>query len=544
MSLLIGIALSTLVSEDLALLAAGAMIAQGQVEPLAAIAACVVGIFGGDLLLYGAGRLGGRWLFRWSWVRRFLSEDAVMRASGWMDDRTFSVVFLSRFTPGLRLPAYVAAGLLGRSFFKFSIALLAAALTWTPLVVVSAAFLGETMQNYLGGGLASLLPAMAVAGLLLHAARLAASAPRRKTLMRRLRGFWIRKTRWEFWPAWLSYIPVVGYILALGVRYRSLTLFTAANPGIPCGSGFAGESKDFILKGLAAGSAPAADFALLSARLSLDRRAEAVEKFLEARGLDFPVVLKPDQGERGDGVAIIRSRDEAREYLRRAEDDLIIQEYVPGVELGIFYVRRPGDGVGEIFSMTRKLFPSVTGDGRRSLEELILADARAVALADVYLAACPRPAGEVVAEGERVQLIEIGSHCRGAIFLDGADLVTDELRRSVDEAAQALPGFYFGRFDVRSPSEEALQRGEFKILELNGVTAEAAHIYDPKINVVDAYRTLFAQWKTAFEIGAENRRRGHEPVGVVGLIQLIRDRREAGAAPRDLPAGGPIGQSA
>ena len=40
-----------------------------------------------------------------------------------------------------------------------------------------------------------------------------------------------------------------------------------------------------------------------------------------------------------------------------------------------------------------------------------------------------------------------------------------------------------------------------KILELNGVTSEATHIYDPKFSLLDAYRVLFQQWRIAFEIG-------------------------------------------
>jgi hypothetical protein len=47
---------------------------------------------------------------------------------------------------------------------------------------------------------------------------------------RRLLGYFRRWTRWEFWPPWLAYIPVVPYIAFLGIKHRSLTLFTAANP--------------------------------------------------------------------------------------------------------------------------------------------------------------------------------------------------------------------------------------------------------------------------------------------------------------------------
>jgi hypothetical protein len=60
------------------------------------------------------------------------------------------------------------------------------------------------------------------------------------------------------------------------------------------------------------------------------------------------------------------------------------------------------------------------------------------------------------------------------------------------------------------------------VLELNGVGAEAAHIYDPAVSLIDAYRSLFRQWRIAFEIGAQNRRLGHRPARIAELIGLLR----------------------
>ena len=86
------------------------------------------------------------------------------------------------------------------------------------------------------------------------------------------------------------------------------------------------------------------------------------------------------------------------------------------------------------------------------------------------------------------------------------------LTAAVDAMAQSHPGFYFGRFDVRSPSIEDLQAGSFEVLELNGVSAEATHIYDPSVSLLEAYRTLLGQWRIAFEIGAMNRTTGSGPM--------------------------------
>ena len=59
-----------------------------------------------------------------------------------------------------------------------------------------------------------------------------------------------------------------------------------------------------------------------------------------------------------------------------------------------------------------------------------------------------------------------------------------------------MPEFYFGRFDIRFKSIDALCRGEgFQILEVNGASAEAIHIWDPEQTVRETYRVLFEQFR-------------------------------------------------
>jgi hypothetical protein len=350
---------------------------------------------------------------------------------------------------------------------------------------------------------------------------------------RTLVGFLKRKVRWEFWPPWAAYIPLVPYIVWLALRHRSLTLFTAANPGMPSG-GFVGESKSQILDHLSRADEAVAAYSIIPGALQAYARVQKAHEFLDQHGLALPVVLKPDVGERGSGVAVIRSEGELEAYLQTAEEDTIIQRYVDGVEFGIFYYRYPGEAEGRIFSITEKRFPQVVGDGNRSVAQLILQDKRAVCLANVYLSRSRRPVDEVPMAGELIRLVEIGSHCRGAVFLNGSHLKTSMLEKAIDGISQRHPGFYFGRYDVRTPSIQALQDGFFRVIELNGVSAEATHIYDPAISVLGAYRVLFRQWRLAFEIGAANRDHGVRPMPSFALAKLISQRllRKKPAPPR------------
>lgn len=343
---------------------------------------------------------------------------------------------------------------------------------------------------------------------------------------RRLVGRRKRLLRWEFWPPYVFYPPVVAYLAYLGIRYRSFTLFTAANPAIPAG-GFVGESKHDILEHLK----NALSFLPVSTRLAEaepQARWEQVQAFMQGHQLGFPIVLKPDAGQRGSGVVVARSPQQVREYLDKTACPTMVQEYVAGSEFGVFYVRQPGDEYGRIFSVTEKRMPVVVGDGRRTLEELILADDRAVCMADFYLRKNSHRAQEVPSSGEQVQLVELGTHCRGAIFLDGRYTITPALQRTIRQIADSFEGFFFGRFDIRVPTVEDFMAGKnLKVIELNGVTSEATHIYDPSFSLLDAYRVLFQQWRIAFEIGHKNRERGVRPNSVRELLRMIREYRNA-----------------
>jgi hypothetical protein len=286
-----------------------------------------------------------------------------------------------------------------------------------------------------------------------------------------------------------------------------------------------GESKHQILEQLKNASPWLPYSTLLACGVASQRLAEA-EEFMRRHGLQFPVVLKPDAGQRGSGVAIVRSRQQLCEYLTHSSFPAILQEYVPGEEYGVFYYRYPGSERGRVFSVTEKRMPVLRGDGKRTLEELILADDRAVCMSDFYLRKNAERTHEVPAAGESVQLVEIGTHCRGAIFLDGGDTITADLEEVIDRIAKTFDGFFFGRFDIRVPSRRDFIAGRnMKIVELNGVTSEATHIYDPKLSLFDAYRVLFEQWRIAFEIGNLNRARGVRPTSVADLLSLTREYR-------------------
>ena len=332
-------------------------------------------------------------------------------------------------------------------------------------------------------------------------------------------GQWRRWTHWEFWPPYVFYPPVVVYLLWLALKHRNLTIFTAANPAMPA-SGFVGESKSEILHGLRDANEFIARYKLIHPQNTLTKKLTQANQFIAEQQLTFPIIFKPDAGQRGAGVRVLRSSDKLQSALSEMTNAHILQEYVAGCEFGVFYFRFPGETHGRIFSITDKRFPAVTGDGKATLEQLVCHDERAVCMAATYGKRHRARWQEIIPANESITLAELGSHCRGAIFLDGMQYLTPALTEAIEHISQSYEGFYFGRYDIRAASIEAFQLGAFKVIELNGVTAEATHIYDPRYRVWQAYRVLFEQWRTAFAIGAANQMRGAQVYGWRELLMM------------------------
>ncbi len=345
----------------------------------------------------------------------------------------------------------------------------------------------------------------------------------------KLRRVW----RWEFWPPALFYMPVAMKYAVLAMKYRSLTLPTLANPGMQTG-GLIGESKYDTLADLARVHPDLVAETYLVPFDSAEQQLRQIRQLRIDRNLNFPVVFKPDVGQRGQGFKVIRSEEDERSYVERYSQDVLVQKYAPGPhEVGIFYYRFPNQARGKIFSITEKVFPVVIGDGLHTIEELIRNDPRASIVAAIYLERFADMRGRVLAANESFRLVEAGNHCQGAIFLEGSRLFSAELEGTIDEISRSIRGFFVGRYDIRYGSEESLKQGrDIQIIELNGASAEATNIYDPKNSLLKAYQTLFRQWEIIFAVADQNRKQGMHPDSLKAIRKnWARSRRQSALYP-------------
>jgi membrane protein DedA with SNARE-associated domain len=500
------IVLAAFVSEDLTCLGAGVLIAAGRADWFSAVSACFVGVVAGDAGVWLIGRFaGGR-----AWVQRRFPDSRRLALADWFGRHGGKVAFASRFLPGTRVPLLLAAGATPRGGARVLAWAVVAALVSVPAIVLSVGFFGAAVPGWvvLAVGAGALLGPRLLRPLF--------SFSGRARLKARVSKLW----RWEFWPAWVFYLPLVPWWAILVARYRSFTVWTAANPAIPAG-GVVGESKAHYLDRLPP------EFVIPTVLIPPGEHSERVRRFraeLSSRGWEFPLILKPDAGERGAGVKRMQDATDAEKYLLANPGAVIVQPYHRGpYEAGVFYYRLPGEERGRVFSITDKVFPVVTGDGVSTLADLIWAHPRYRMQADTFLARHSAQADRVLDEGEMFPLALAGNHCQGTLFRDGAHLLTPELERTFDGLARRFDGFFIGRFDVRyaDPDEFRAGRG-FAIVELNGATSESTNLYDPSWSLWRAYGTLVRQWALLFRIGAANRDLGHQPVSVAELLGLVR----------------------
>ena len=103
-ALLAGLAFSTLVSEDLATIGAGLLAREGYIPLTHAVVACIVGVYVGDLGLWGLGRVLGSHALRLPWLSRALPSTNGSAVRDQIEKRFGTAILVSRFVPGSRLP--------------------------------------------------------------------------------------------------------------------------------------------------------------------------------------------------------------------------------------------------------------------------------------------------------------------------------------------------------------------------------------------------------------------------------------------------------
>lgn len=206
--------------------------------------------------------------------------------------------------------------------------------------------------------------------------------------------------------------------------------------------------------------------------------------------IGLPVVVKPRDGSQGRGVAVnLQTRDAVMAAYENASsryDNILVEEYAPGADYRLLIIDN------KLVAAARREPPQVTGDGRRTIAELVEivnADPRrgedhATSLSKIPLDAIALGVLEeqgltrdsIPAAGQLVLLRRNANLSTGGSATDVTDLVhPDVTARAIDAVRMVgldLAGVDIIAQDISQPLEQ--QRG--KIVEINAAPGLRMHL--------------------------------------------------------------------
>lgn len=220
------------------------------------------------------------------------------------------------------------------------------------------------------------------------------------------------------------------------------------------------------------------------------------------RELGRTVVVKPRYGAMGKGVTVnIDDENDLRAAFRRARGsagDVLVEEYIKGAEY------RGHGSSEECVAVFKRLLPSVTGNGRDSVTELV-ASKNSVrklnpntmtnpiildAVADGALSRQGLDRDSIIPEGQTVIVREVNGITGGGDSRECLDDCPVNVRTATSAAIAAIPGMDWGGTDiiVRDGTDEAF------VMEVNTVASIGGSVFPvygkPRDTAAEVWRRI------------------------------------------------------
>lgn len=332
--------------------------------------------------------------------------------------------------------------------------------------------------------------------------------------------FFVRLLHWEYWPAYITQIPVLLFWLVAALKTRRAGFFAIVNPAIETG-GLFGESKINILEKIPPKFLPKTLFIHQE-----NKEMDFILAQLRSNGIHFPIILKPNVGERGLAVEKIEDETYLKSHIQKVNYDFIIQSYLyEPLELSVLCYKLPLKKKYAITSICEKEFLHIIGDDVSTFGELVRNKPRALLQQKALYAKYKPQWQEVIPDGKKLYIQPIGNHSRGTKFLNANHQIDEQLTQLFISILDEMEGIHYGRFDLRTESWEALRNGQFKVMEFNGVGSEPAHIYHPGYSIIQAYKDIWQHWRIMQAIYWEQRRLGYEGMTLRELLAAFKHYR-------------------
>lgn len=134
------------IPEEITLLAGGFFVHLGFTRFYPTLFVIFAGALAGDMTLYSIGRKWGQGIITHRQLRKIFSEKRLERTKKFFTTHGNKTIFIARFFSGIRVAAFLAAGVMGMKPGKVLLYDTLAALIMVPLLVSLGCFFGENIS--------------------------------------------------------------------------------------------------------------------------------------------------------------------------------------------------------------------------------------------------------------------------------------------------------------------------------------------------------------------------------------------------------------
>jgi hypothetical protein len=319
---------------------------------------------------------------------------------------------------------------------------------------------------------------------------------------------------WRYWPKEILYFPLAIKVFIFGaIRTGRIFYFSAANPNVSLG-GFASDSKFKIHNNIPIQYKPITALILKS-----DVFSEVLIKMVH-EGIRFPLIVKPDIGEGGFLVKKINTSEELEIFHQNHNMDYLLQEFID-LPIEVSILVHDASGQLEISSITEREYITFIGDGKSNIKKLISENRNSKYRQRKIKYLLHIDLGKVLHKDEVWKPITIGNWDYGATYTNRSNFMTKEMTNSFQAVNNQVGLFHYARYDIKCSSMESLAKGDFIIIEINGVKGEPIHIYDLGTNLVYAYKEIFKHWNYIMVISIRNMKKGAKPTPFLPGIKIL-----------------------
>lgn len=290
--------------------------------------------------------------------------------------------------------------------------------------------------------------------------------------------------------------------------------FKNVNPGMSHFSGMVEIPKSEIQKNLPKKYLPQSVLCLQE-----DSFSEVLKK-KSAQKIEYPIICKPNTGERSNGVQYIINDQELKTYIGKKSADFLLQEFLDYKhEYGLAVERKDRKNF-RITSLAQKNTPVITGNGTSTIQELVQKLPLTSPEKNKILAnTAATEKKSIPKKGQTISIVRTASISLGTKIIDCRKYITPEMEKSISLVLQKYKGFHVGRFDIKANSISDIAKGKFKIIELNGINGIPMHIYDGKFTLDQKYDELEQYFHRLLKRAERNQKKHHlKPASMLSTL--------------------------